>query len=109
MSEKTAEERFYISEYDGSVCEILDNGDCNSLEDYDVIQQLNQHADEIRAAVQAERARIAGILSDEILAIQSGKEDARFVGVSPLGLLTEVLGIVRAEPDDGDGEDGEGG
>jgi len=58
-------------------------------------------SDQIRAAMGAERERIASILETEISAITSRKASARFVGVSPLGLLTEILADIRAEPERG--------
>ena len=56
--------------------------------------------DEIRAAVKAERDRVIGILELEIHAIEARNPAARFIGVSPLGLLTEILDAIRVEPEE---------
>jgi len=66
---------------------------CTEVRDY--------AADEIRAAVTAERDRMASILETEIHAITSRNSAARFIGLSPLGLLTEILADIRAEPERG--------
>jgi len=65
----------------------------------ETFKALSVEVSQICAAVTAERDRMASILETEIHAITSRNSAARFIGVSPLGLLTEILAAIRREPE----------